>query len=53
MACFSAVSEHDWRRSTLIERGQVRPLVAEVLPLEEVGKPMSGWTPDTGAGKQS
>src|SRR5918992_311320 len=24
--------------STLIERGQVRPLVAEVLPLEEVGK---------------
>ena len=37
--------------STLIERGQVRPLVAEVLPLEEVGKPMSGWTPDTGAGK--
>jgi NADPH2:quinone reductase len=22
----------------LIERGQVRPLVAEVLPLEEVGK---------------
>ena len=37
----------------LIERGQVRPLVAEVLPLEEVGKATSDWTPDTGAGRWS
>jgi len=35
--------------STLIERGQVRPLVNEVLPLEEVGKAHERL--DSGRGK--
>jgi NADPH:quinone reductase len=37
--------------STLIERGQVRPLVAEVLPLEEVGKAHKRLDSGHGRGK--
>jgi NADPH2:quinone reductase len=37
--------------STLIERGQVRPLVAEVLPLEEVGKAHERLDSGHGRGK--
>ena len=37
--------------STLIERGQVRPLVAEVLPLEEVSKPHERLDSGHGRGK--
>ena len=36
---------------TLIERGQVRPLVAEVLPLEEVGKAHERLDSGHGRGK--
>jgi NADPH2:quinone reductase len=35
----------------LIERGQVRPLVAEVLPLEEVGKAHERLDSGHGRGK--
>ena len=37
--------------STLIERGQVQPLVAEVLPLEEVGKAHKRLDSGHGRGK--
>jgi NADPH:quinone reductase len=37
--------------STLIESGQVRPLVAEVLPLEEVGKAHERLDSGHGRGK--
>lgn len=37
--------------SALIERGQVRPLVAEVLPLEEVGKAHERLDSGHGRGK--
>jgi NADPH2:quinone reductase len=37
--------------SRLIERGQVRPLVAEVLPLEEVGKAHERLDSGHGRGK--
>jgi NADPH2:quinone reductase len=37
--------------STLIERGQVRPLVAEVLPLEEVDKAHERLDSGHGRGK--
>ena len=37
--------------STLIERGQVRPFVAEVLPLEEAGKAHERWDSGHGRGK--
>jgi NADPH:quinone reductase len=37
--------------STLIERGQVRPLLAEVLPLEEVGKAHERLDSGHGRGK--
>jgi NADPH2:quinone reductase len=37
--------------STLIERGQVRPLVDEVLPLEEVGKAHERLDSGHGRGK--
>ena len=36
---------------TLIERGQVRPLVAEVLPLDEVGKAHERLDSGHGRGK--
>ena len=36
---------------TLIERGQVRPLVDEVLPLEEVGKAHERLDSGHGRGK--
>ena len=39
--------------STLIERGQVRPLVAEVLPLEEVGKAHERLDSGHGRGESS
>jgi NADPH:quinone reductase len=37
--------------STLIERGQVRPFVAEVLPLEEACKAHERWDSGHGRGK--